>query len=93
MQAVIFPKLYYLFSLFTLEVLNDGNAPSLGESEKLRGVLGVDASENERVVDGVNVAIEECGAHGVGSRADHEVAVHHIGLKAGCLEARHVLSN
>ena len=57
MEAVVVPKLNHLFTLFTLEVLNDGNAACLRESEKLRRLLGINASENERVIDGINVAI------------------------------------
>ena len=57
MEAVVVPKLNQFFSLLTLEVLNDGNAASLREGKKLRRLFGINASENERVVDGVNIAI------------------------------------
>jgi hypothetical protein len=57
MKAVIVPKLNHFFSLLTLEVLNDGNAACLRESEKLRRLLGINASKNERVINRVNIAI------------------------------------
>ena len=57
MEAVIVPKLNNLITLLPLEVLNYCNVASLRESEKLRGILGINASEDERVINGVNVAI------------------------------------
>ena len=92
-KAVIVPKLNHLFALFSTEVLEDGNAASLREGKKFASILGINAAKNERMVNRINVAIQEGSAHCISSSADHEVTAHNISLETGGLETRNVLSN
>jgi hypothetical protein len=93
MQAVIFPELIHFIALFSAEVLHNSYATSLRESEKFAWIFRIYGSENERMINRVDVAIQECSTHGVSSSANNKIATHNISLKTSCLKARYMLSN
>ena len=71
----------------------DGEGSNFGESEELAGIILIVLSENEGVVELVDVVVEESGSLGVGSSNNHESTVHNVGLESGCLESADHLSN
>lgn len=71
MKSVLIPHLEQAVTVLSPEVLADGYAASLWESEQLLLVLGIDATENKWVVDWVNIAVQEGCGEGISPCAQH----------------------
>lgn len=90
-QAFTVPGVQYLSLLLSFESLHDHFSSGIGEGQKFFNVILVDNSEDEWVVNRVDVVVQEASIERISSCNDVHVTSHNIGLKSASLESGTVL--